>query len=398
MQAQDTKTAYAKSVIVSGTNWETALQEATSQMRPFLDRVKTVDILFVFASAGYLENYQDLLKAAKNETNATYIIGCSGAGIIGKEKEVEDRPALALLALSLPGVELFPARLTLPDLRDYLSLEDLRLPQFNHSGVKGWFLLADPFSMDVEALLAIMGKEYPKVPLIGGLASTNMLRTYLFMDEEVYTDGAVMLGIGGAYSIKAVVSQGAMPIGEAWMVTKADGQVIEEISGKPAYERLAETFVSLTPELQMKARYNLLLGLAIDEYKDSFKRGDFLIRNLGGIDQRNGAIMVGGLPKIGQTLQFQLRDAEAADEDLNILLETAKTELGDQEPLAGLLFSCNGRGVGLFKEPDHDAKAIANYFQSLPLAGFFCNGEIGPVGGKNFLHGFTASIGMIVKG
>jgi small ligand-binding sensory domain FIST len=396
-QVQNIKTAHAKSVIVSGTDWETALQEAIGQMQPFLESVVRVDVLFVFAGAAYIENYADLLQSAKNATKAKHIIGCSGAGIIGEEKEVEDRPALALLALSLPGVELFPVRLTLQDLRDYLSVENLRLPQLSHAGVKGWFVLADPFTMDPEALLSILGEEYPNVPLIGGLASTNMRRTYLFRDEEVYSDGAVLLGIGGAYGLKAVVSQGAMPIGEAWMVTKIEGQVIEEISGKPAYERLAETFVALPPDLQRKARYNLLLGLAIDEYKDTFQRGDFLIRNLAGIDQRTGAIIVGGLPRLGQTLQFQLRDAEAADEDLNILLAKAKAEFENIEPLAGLLFSCNGRGANLFGETDHDAKAVAQYFQNLPVAGFFCNGEIGPIGGKNFLHGFTASIGMIVR-
>jgi small ligand-binding sensory domain FIST len=165
---------------------------------------------------------------------------------------------------------------------------------------------------------------------------------------------------------------------------------------RPALEILAETFRSLPSETQERARSNLLVGLAMNEYKDDFRRGDFLIRNLSGVDSERGAIAIGAVPRVGQTLQFQLRDPKAADSDLVELLQLAKGELGERRPIGALLFACNGRGVGLFGAPSHDACTISEQLGPVPLAGFFCNGEIGPVSGKPFLHGFTASLAVIV--
>ena len=135
----------------------------------------------------------------------------------------------------------------------------------------------------------------------------------------------------------------------------------------------------------------------MDEYRDDFGRGDFLIRNLLGGDRESGAIAVSALPREGQTIQFQLRDAAAADEDLRLLLEEERAAMPAEGSIAALLWSCNGRGQGLFGSPDHDAKAIADILGPIPLAGFFCNGEIGPVGSMNYLHGFTASIALFSK-
>jgi len=193
-----------------------------------------------------------------------------------------------------------------------------------------------------------------------------------------------------------VVSQGATPIGQPWTITGARGNLLETVGGRPAYQVLVETVQSLPPELQPRAARNLLVGLAIDEYKAEFRRGDYLIRNLLGVDRASGALAIGAFPRVGQTLQFQMRDAAAADEDLRELLTRARQALGDTRPVAALLCSCNGRGVGMFGVPDHDARGVAAAFGALPLAGFFCNGEIGPVGGKTFLHGFTASLALIV--
>jgi small ligand-binding sensory domain FIST len=236
------------------------------------------------------------------------------------------------------------------------------------------------------------------VPLIGGLASGDYRRraTYVFLNDDVYPDGAVGVAIGGAYAVRTVVSQGAMPIGRPWTITEARGNHVLTIGMRPALDVLTETFEGLSPELQMRAQRNLLVGLAMDEYRDEFQRGDFLIRNLVAIDRESGAISIGAYPRIGQTIQFQLRDPVAADEELKEMLLRTQMELGDQQPVGALLCSCNGRGVGLFGEQDHDARALVERFGALPTAGFFCNGEIGPVGSKNFLHGFTASIALIV--
>jgi small ligand-binding sensory domain FIST len=219
--------------------------------------------------------------------------------------------------------------------------------------------------------------------------------THVFCGARVYTDGAVVVGLSGGVRLRPVVSQGCEPIGEPWTVTGAMGHVLESIGSRPAYEVLVRTLESLSDRERARAARNLLIGLAIDEYRDEFGRGDFLIRNLMRIDSASGALAIGALPQVGQTVQFQVRDARAADEELRHLLAEAAEELV-QPPAAALLFACNGRGAGLFGSANHDAQAASDLLGAPPLAGFFCNGEIGPVGGTTYLHGFTASFGLIV--
>jgi small ligand-binding sensory domain FIST len=189
-----------------------------------------------------------------------------------------------------------------------------------------------------------------------------------------------------------VVSQGCEPIGRTWTITDADGYVVRTLGNRPTYEVLMETIQSLEPSARQRAARNLLVGLAMDEYRDDFKRGDFLIRNVLGVDQATGALAVGAEPHVGQTLQFQIRDARAADEELRHMLSASG---GSARDTAAVLFACNGRGAGLFGAPDHDARTVRELLGPVPLAGLFCNGEIGPVGKSTFLHGFTASLGLI---
>jgi small ligand-binding sensory domain FIST len=251
---------------------------------------------------------------------------------------------------------------------------------------------------DPDRLLHILSDAYPGKPVVGGLASGDprVRRTHLFLNERVYGEGAIAVALGGAYTVRTVVSQGCEPIGEAWTITGAEGHIIETIGQKPAYKVLVETLRALPPAMQWRAQRNVFVGLAMDEYRDEFRRGDFLIRNLMGADPERGALAVGAYPRVGQTVQFQLRDPQAADEDLRQLLASAKEELGDGSPVGALLCVCNGRGTGLFGKPDHDATLLAETFGEMPVAGLFCNGEIGPVGQRNFLHGYTASIALIV--
>ncbi|HEU5381416.1 MAG TPA: FIST C-terminal domain-containing protein, partial [Ktedonobacteraceae bacterium] len=187
------------------------------------------------------------------------------------------------------------------------------------------------------------------------------------------------------------------PIGETWTITGVRDNLITTISNRPAYDMLVETFKSLPPRVQQRAQRNLLVGLAADEYLETFHRGNFLIRPLIGVERGTGALSIGALPRIGQTVQFQMRDALAADLDLNELLDQVSATLGHQSPIAGLLCSCNGRGSGLFGTPNHDACAVARQLGPFPLAGLFCNGEIGPIGARPFLHGFTASLALLIQ-
>ncbi len=234
---------------------------------------------------------------------------------------------------------------------------------------------------------------------MGGLASGGPTenRTQVYLNGDVFEEGGVAVSVGGDVKLAGVISQGCTPIGETWTLTRVEQNIIHEIGNRPAYEVLAETFNALTPAEQRNARGHLFIGLVINEYLEEFHRGDFLIRNLLGADPQTGSIAVGALPRLGQTVQFQRHDGAAASEDMGELLDRAKGELGGAAVYGACLCSCNGRGQGLFGRPDHDAAMVQQHFGPLGLAGFFCNGEIGPVGDKNFLHGYTASVALFVR-
>ncbi|HZU07394.1 MAG TPA: FIST N-terminal domain-containing protein [Chloroflexota bacterium] len=382
----------ARAAISRAPDWRVALDEVIAATDL---GASPTDLALLFASAYYARHYPELVPRARAASGARWLAGCSGQGVIGPEREIEDEPALSLLRLALPGAHVHVAYVTQRDLEGG-SLA--RLGGVSLEEVNAWLVFADPFRLDVERLIQALEAAYPGVTLAGGLASGRLdeQQTYVFAGDEVYTEGAVAVALGGNVAVYPVVSQGATPIGQPWTITGARGNLLETVGGRPAYQVLVETVQSLPPELQPRAARNLLVGLAIDEYKAEFRRGDYLIRNLLGVDRASGALAIGAFPRVGQTLQFQMRDAAAADEDLRELLTRARQALGDTRPVAALLCSCNGRGVGMFGVPDHDARGVAAAFGALPLAGFFCNGEIGPVGGKTFLHGFTASLALIV--
>ena len=392
-------TALTTAAISHEPDWQAALDEVLEKTGR--DAAGAPDLVLLFASAEHRKNYAELVAQAYERTGARLLAGCSGQGIIGLNREVEGEPALALLSLSLPKIELQGVWLS-PETIENAAVgtvfsESLDVPP---SGLKGWLVLADPFTTDVDRMIETLGATYPEQPIIGGLASGAHAEqhTFLFLNGEVYDRGAVGVAVRGMVTMRTVVSQGATPIGEPWTITASHANVIDAIGGRPAYEVLIQTIESLPESAQSRAAANLLVGLAVDEYQDSFRRGDFLIRNLLGVDRRDGGLVVGSLPRVGQTVQFQMRDAAAADEELGVLLRAEHEALGNRRPAAAMLCACNGRGVGLFGVHDHDAGQIAAEFGPLPLVGFFCNGEIGPVGGKTFLHGFTASIALIVPG
>ncbi len=386
----------AQSAIVVDEQWDLALEQALEQIEGI-----SADVVFVFASSEYAGHFADMLRTVRCETGMPLVIGCSGQGVIGTDQELEDLPSLSLLALSLPETTLQPVRLT-PAL-----LESWKKPQDWHAGldiaqdeVNAWLLFADPLHMDCEALVESLSHSYPGVPMIGGLASGAIEDrfTHIFLNDEVFNDGAVAVAISGAYTLFPLVSQGCEPIGEAWTITKVqENGFVEGISNRSAYDVLMDTFQALSPELQRRAQRNLLVGLAANEYQDSFGRGSFLIRELRGVDRRTGALAIGASPRVGQTIQFQMRDAGSGDIDLHSLLSQAKSELQQNQPLAAILCACTGRGVGMFAIPDHDAGVIARELGPIPVAGLFCCGEIAPVGNRTFLHNFSASIALFVK-
>jgi len=255
-------------------------------------------------------------------------------------------------------------------------------------------LLADPFSFPVDTFIARMEKDHPGVRIVGGMASGGWVpgTNTLVAGRHLSDCGAVGVVMGGAARIRPVVSQGCRPIGRPMVITRAEENVIVELGGRPALERLREVYGDLSEADRQLVRSSLHLGRVASEYQDRFQRGDFLVRNVVGADPESGVIAVGDLVRTGQTVQFHVRDADTAHEDLLHLLTLGPTAA---PPAGALVFTCNGRGTRLFKTPHHDARCLQDALGPVPTAGFFAQGEIGPIGKRNFLHGFTASIALI---
>ena len=236
-------------------------------------------------------------------------------------------------------------------------------------------------------------------PVFGGLASGVFAdqTTQVYLNGEVFEEGGVAISVGGDVKLAGVISQGCTPIGETWTLTRVEQNLIHQIANRPAYEVLAETVNQLSAEEQRKVRGNLFIGLVVNEYLEDFHRGDFLVRNLLGGDPQTGVLAVGAMPRAGQTMQFQRRDAGRRQRGHERTAGRARKQLGGATVYGGCLCCCNGRGKHLFGSSGHDAQMVQKQFGGIGLAGFFCNGEIGPVGEKNFLHGYTASLALFVK-
>ena len=370
-----------------GSDWRSALETALDGALAPLDG-DAPNLLLVFASAGYEADYPELIRTAVATSRTTELAGCGASAVIAEEREVETEAGIAALALTLPLGGILNVR--------YVAADEVRgddLAGMSSAQCHGLVVLADPFTADIATLIETLEREYSGAPIVGGLATGNPAArsTCVFHGATVVEEGAVVIGVGGTLRLRPLVSQGCEPIGEPWTVTDADQHIVRSIGGRPAYQVLLETVNKLDPETRDRLNTNLRVGLAMNEYRDEFKRGDFLIRNLVGVDPRSGAIAVAGEPRVGQTLQFQILDARAADQELRHML----LPVADASSVAALLFACNGRGKGLFGTPDHDARTVREVLGPLPLAGLFCNGEIGPVGGATFLHGYTASLGLI---
>ncbi|MET0516832.1 MAG: FIST N-terminal domain-containing protein [Nitrospiraceae bacterium] len=353
-----------------------------------------IDLAILFVSAQYGRHLHTLSSALRQELNPRMLVGCTGEGVIGGRKEVEAEPAATLWAAHMPGVHIAPLRLSFSELHDRFTMEEWpdSLPTGGERPV--FMLFADPFSTPMQEVLTLVEDRYPGAIAIGGLAGggQDLGDNRLLLNEGVHNAGLVGVAITGNISIRTVVSQGCRPIGERYMITKAQHNVVHELSGIPALTCLQNVFGSLTNDEQALAHRALHIGIAIDEHRSRFDRGDFLVRNLIGADQQTGAVVIGDVVQEGQTVQFQVRDAQAATDDLNLLLAAARGQ--ERSTLGALLFSCCGRGKGLFGCADHDISVVEDHLGHVPVSGFFAQGEIGPVGGRSFIHGYTASLAL----
>jgi small ligand-binding sensory domain FIST len=345
------------------------------------------DLVLCFASPHFAGAFDDMTHALRNLLSPRVLLGMTVVAVIGAGHEVEEGPGFSLFAARLPDAHLTALHLDLeptPDGDAVVGWRDLD----EHTGDQTLVLLADPFSFPVDGLLRRLNDDRPDLAVIGGMASAARAPggNRLVVDDTVVDRGAVGVVLSGA-GIHTVVSQGCRPIGNPYVVTESDQHLVGALAGRPALERLRELAERSTDEERALLQQGLHLGVVVDEHRADFRRGDFLVRNLVGGDRETGAIAVGDQIPVGRTVQFHVRDAAAADEDLRALL-------ADEHAEAALLFTCNGRGQQLFGVPDHDAGVVDRLLGPLPVAGALCAGEIGPVGGRNFVHGFTATLAL----
>jgi small ligand-binding sensory domain FIST len=353
------------------------------------------DLLVCFFSMDHAAGAAGIALGLSERTGTSSLIGCTGQGIIGDGRELEDGPALALWAARMPGVDVRLFQL------DVVRLDDNRLavggwPQIEPGEHASVLMLADPFSFPAELFLDHLNEQRPGIPVLGGMVSGSFQAGAhrLLRGVDVLEGGAVGAALVGPVDVRALVSQGCRPIGRPFVVTKGEGNLVHELGGRSAIERLKELLEELEPREQALMRMGgLQVGQVIDEHKDEFEPGDFLVRQLSGADPDTGAIAVGETIQLGQTLQFHVRDAVTAGEELELLLEP----VGGWGARGVLLFSCNGRGERFFGVPDHDAAKVAGATSAVPMAGFFAQGELGPVGGRNFLHSYTASMAVFCE-
>lgn len=360
------------------------------------------DLAIVFISGHHVNRIDVITSSIYDLLAPSTVIGCTGVSVAGNEHELEDQPGLVVLALSLPGVELHT--FTDSDIDWPRSKDDparLRAAmRADDPSLRGVMLLADPFTPIMGLLPALSdvlqrSPDEAAVPMFGGIASAGRQAgdNRLLRNDEIRNGGLIGLSFLGAVRLETLVSQGCRPIGKPMIITSAKRNIIESLGGKPAMAAFQELAVELSDhERELIQDKGLFVGRVVSEYREHFGRGDFLVRNVVGVDRDHGMLAVSDMMRVGQTVQFHVRDAQTAHEDLELLLAAQEF---DEAPLAGVLFTCNGRGTHLFSEGDHDVSTIRRAMPGLPIAGFSAAGEIGPVGNSTFLHGHTASIALI---
>jgi small ligand-binding sensory domain FIST len=359
----------------------------------------TPDLALLFVSGDHRDATPEAARRLCELLGTQALIGCTGESIVGVGREVEMDTAMSLWLARLPGVQVEPMHLTFER-----TAEGGVVDGWSDSCAEPWgdratlLLLGDPFTFPADWLLERLNEDRAGVRVVGGMASAAARPgdNRLILGTETHESGAVAVLLRGDVRLRTVVSQGCRPIGRPLVVTKADGNVLVELGGKRALLQLKEIFDALPNREQQLVQHGLHVGRVVNEYREQFELGDFLIRNVIGIDPREGTIAIGDFLRPGQTVQFHIRDQQTADEELRQLLAAAAQP--QTKPGGALLFTCNGRGTRLFSQPHHDAGCVRDAWGDIPLAGFFAAGELGPVGNQNFMHGFTASLAVFEGG
>ena len=350
------------------------------------------DMAVVFASGGHLAVPEATLAAVVDTLSPTALIGCGAGGVLGDGQELEAGTAVAVWAASFDhGGQAFPFHARVSGDGEMGVLEGV--PELGAEDAL--IMLSDPHSFPTDAVLDGIAREAPGVPVLGGLSSARTADggAALFLGEEVQEHGAVGVCLTGVEMLPCV-SQGASPLGREMTITAAEENVIHELAGEPAVQAIERTIAELSLEERALVASGLLIGIVIDGGKPDYLQGDFLVRGVLGADSETGSVSVGTLVAPGQVVRLHARNARSADEDLRRELQLRATAMGGQAPAGALLFSCNGRGQSMFGATHHDAALVQRELGGAPAAGFFAAGEIGPVGGRSFLHGFTATVAV----
>jgi small ligand-binding sensory domain FIST len=350
------------------------------------------DLALVFVSATGDIQAEAALHAVRRVTGARAVVGCTGAGVLVDRREAEEAPAVAVLVVRDERLVATPVLA-----ENMASGADEIAARVEPTLAEGGCLLVlpDPVGLDPKVLLASLEAALGRVPVVGGVAAGDAFLE--LCNTRAVSGGLAALALAGPVPVIGV-AQGCVPIGSPYVITRAEANVVHEIGSRPALDVLREAIESVEGGSERLRRAGLFAGLAMDPAKSPLERGDFLVRNLLGADRSTGAVAVGDAVRVGQTLQFQIRDAEASRDDLRGALEAVRAGLAGRRPAWGCYFDCAGRGRGLFGVPDHDVILIRETLGDFPLAGFFGNGELAPVGRRNFFHTYTGGPGRLSRG
>lgn len=393
-----TRSDGAVHAIATDDDWHVVLDRVLATVLD--ERDDPPDFLFLAASSAFSDDYDELVDQAYHQTGARRLIGGSARGFLAGTAALERGPGVALLACWMPDASFQPVRIHQGNL-DMLASSTAFAATSGVDGdaATGWLMFANPYQIDVQQCLMRFRDIFPLSPVIGALMSTHRQdrRVWTFLDDQVYEDGIVMLGLGAPYGLRAVVSQGASPIGEPWTITGVDRNRITHISNRPAVDVMNDHLRMIEPRLGQLPSPPLLLGFPMNEYQDAFCQGEFVVRGILGIDEETGSILTGSIPRIGQTVQFQVRDPESAEVDVQQSTVDALAMLHGGTPIGALMATCVGRGTKMFTDAAIDCELVARVMGPVPTAGMFSSGEIGPVCHVPALNSFALALGLIVR-